>query len=158
VQFGTWRPSFVVLHNTAEPTFADWHSVSGDARMKALQSYYRDDQGWSGGPHLFVADDLIWAFTPLSVAGVHAPSWNQQSWGVEMVGEYSSETMCDGVRENTIRALTTLHSLGGLDPDNLKLHHEDPKTTHKDCPGKSVVKDEIVAAVRERLTQLNSAQ
>jgi hypothetical protein len=25
--FTLWRPSFVVLHNTALPTFAEWHDV-----------------------------------------------------------------------------------------------------------------------------------
>jgi len=64
--FTAWRPSFVVLHNTAVPTFAQWHSVPGTTRMQNLQSYYRDTQKWSGGPHLFVADDLIWVFTPLT--------------------------------------------------------------------------------------------
>ena len=151
VQFGVWRPQFVVLHNTAEPTFAAWHDVSGAERMRALQRYYRDDQQWSGGPHLFVADDLIWAFTPLSVAGVHAPSWNQVSWGVEMVGDYNTEPLGDEVRENTIRALTTLHSIAGFDPETLRLHREDPLTTHKGCPGSRVVKADVIAAVRDRL-------
>jgi hypothetical protein len=27
--FGLWRPSFVVLHNTAVPRFAQWHDVPG---------------------------------------------------------------------------------------------------------------------------------
>src|SRR5436190_1904248 len=27
VTFNAWRPQFVVLHNTAVPTFADWHFV-----------------------------------------------------------------------------------------------------------------------------------
>jgi len=58
LSFTAWRPSFVVLHNTAAPTFAQWHSVSGKQRMQNLQSYYRDTQKWSGGPHLFIADDL----------------------------------------------------------------------------------------------------
>lgn len=85
--FLNWRPSFVVLHNTAEPTFAQRHSVSGDERMQNLQSYYRDTQKWSGGPHLFIADDFIWAFTSLTVPGVHSPSWNNVSWGMELVGD-----------------------------------------------------------------------
>src|SRR5882757_7241114 len=64
--FGLWRPSFVVLHNTAVPTFAQWHDVPGAQRMQNLQSYYRDTQRWSAGPHLFIADDLIWVFNPLT--------------------------------------------------------------------------------------------
>ena len=60
-------------------------------------------------PHLFVADDLIWVFTPLTVAGVHSPSWNDVAWGVEMVGEYDIETFGDAVRDNTVSALAALH-------------------------------------------------
>ena len=56
--FATWRPQFIVLHNTAVPTFAEWHTVPGEQRMKNLERFYRDTQHWSAGPHLFVADDL----------------------------------------------------------------------------------------------------
>src|SRR6266851_1193049 len=89
--FGAWRPQFVVLHNTASPRLSQWHSVPGVQRMRGLETYYRDTQGWSAGPHLFVADDLIWVFTPLTTSGVHAPSWNHVSWGVEMVGDDTVE-------------------------------------------------------------------
>ena len=89
--FGAWRPQFVVLHNTATPRLADWHMVPGPQRMKNLEAYYRDEQHWSAGPHLFVADDLIWVFTPLTTSGTHSPSWNSVAWGIEMVGEYDEE-------------------------------------------------------------------
>lgn len=142
----TWRPSFVVLHNTAAPTFAQWHSVPGETRMQNLQSYYRDTQGWSGGPHLFIADDLIWAFTPLTVPGVHSPSWNNVSWGVELVGDYSTEQIVPALKANAISALATLHGALGLDPSTLKLHREDPLTTHI-CPGSSISKADFITQV-----------
>jgi hypothetical protein len=153
LSFTAWRPSFIVLHNTAAPTFAQWHSVPGAARMQNLASYYRDTQHWSGGPHLFVADDLIWVFTPLTVPGVHSPSWNFVSWGVELVGDYSTEKMPPALLANAISALATLHSALGLDPSSLKLHREDPETTHI-CPGKSVSKADFIAQVTAELTQL----
>src|SRR5678815_2734928 len=81
-----WRPKFIVLHNTAIPTFANWHDVPGEQRMREFTVYFRDQQRWSGGPHLFIADDRIWVFTPLTLPGVHSPSWNDVSWGVEVVG------------------------------------------------------------------------
>src|SRR5450755_2104877 len=71
-----WRPHFVVLHNTASPKLSQWHSVAGLQRMQNLQNYYQNTMHWSAGPHLFVADDLIWVFTPLNVSGIHSPSWN----------------------------------------------------------------------------------
>ena len=150
--FPMWRPRFVVLHNTAIPTFAEWHDVPGLARMAGLERYYRDDQGWSGGPHLFVADDVIWVFTPLTVPGVHAPSWNTISWGVEMVGDYDREPLSPAVFRNTVSALATLHDVLGSDPATLHLHKEDPLTTHRSCPGRAVDKQNLISAVVAELT------
>jgi hypothetical protein len=147
VQLLSWRPQFVVLHNTYIPTLADWHNIPGEQRMLNLQTYYRDTQHWSAGPHLFVADDLIWVFTPLDTPGVHSPSWNAISWGVELVGDYSSEDFDPGVQDNAASALAALHALAGIPPDTLKLHKEDPKTTHKNCPGANVTKDDVIAMV-----------
>jgi N-acetylmuramoyl-L-alanine amidase len=90
LSFGDWRPHFVVLHNTSAPRLSQWHSHPGEERMHNLEAYYRG-KGWSAGPHLFIADDLIWAFTPLTTSGAHSPSWNGVSWGIEMVGEYDAE-------------------------------------------------------------------
>lgn len=148
--FPLWRPSFVVLHNTGSPTFAQWHSVPGATRMENLQTYYRDQQHWSGGPHLFVADDLIWAFTPLTVPGVHSPSWNNVSWGVELVGDYSTEQLPEALRSNAIAALATLHGALGLNPGTLRLHREDPLTTHI-CPGSGISKADVINALTVEL-------
>jgi len=140
VEFSSWRPQFVVVHNTFVPTLADWHSVPGRRRMLGLQSYYRDQMHWSAGPHLFVADDRIWVFTPLNTSGIHSPSWNAISWGVELAGDYSTEPFSAAVRDHAVSALAGLHKLVGLDPHGLRLHREDPETTHKNCPGKNVIK------------------
>jgi hypothetical protein len=150
VPFGAWRPQFVVLHNTATPKLADWHKVSGAKRMANLETYYRDNHHWSAGPHLFVADDLIWVFTPLNTPGVHSPSWNAIAWGVETVGDYSVEPLGSGVKSNVVNALATLHLLAGLDPQSLRLHKEDPKTTHN-CPGKNIVKADVIHWVTDEI-------
>jgi hypothetical protein len=151
VHLKAWRPQFVVLHNTYIPNLADWHNVPGEQRMLNLQTYYRDSQHWSAGPHLFVADDLIWVFTPLDTPGVHSPSWNAVSWGVEMVGDYSTEDFSPAVQANAASALAALHAMGGIDPTTLRLHREDPKTTHKNCPGLNIVKSDVVTFVSAAL-------
>ncbi|HSS96645.1 MAG TPA: peptidoglycan recognition family protein [Terriglobales bacterium] len=151
ISFPAWRPQFVVLHNTAMPKLADWHSLPGEVRMKNLENYYKNDQQWSAGPHLFVADDLIWVFTPLNVSGVHSPSWNAVAWGVEMVGDYSVETFESAIRENVLSALATLHGSLGLNPDTLRLHKEDPRTTHI-CPGQNILKADIIQGVHAKLS------
>jgi hypothetical protein len=145
-----FRPSFVVLHNTQVPSLADWHDYPGERRMAGLANYYRTEMQWSAGPHLFVADDLIWAFTPLNTPGVHSPSWNHISWGVEMVGDYDSEPLGDDVKRNTLEALAALHRLAGWREPRIKLHREDPRTTHV-CPGINVDKAEMEQGVQTLL-------
>ncbi len=143
--------SFIVVHNTSEPRLSEWHSHPGDERMRNLESYYRDDQHWHAGPHLFIADDLIWVFTPLTVPGVHSPSWNNEALGIEMVGEYEEEPFSPAVRDNTVAALAVLTRWLGVAPDSLRFHKENPKTTHKECPGKNVDKSDLIQRVRDHL-------
>lgn len=147
LKLSAWRPSFVVLHNTGVPHLYDWYNYSGKQRMNGLEHYYRDVMNWHAGPHLFVADDLIWVFTPLTVCGVHSPSWNAVSWGVEMVGDYNTEAFDPRVKSNTVAALASLHVKAGLFSSSLRLHKEDPATTHKSCPGVHVDKAEIMREV-----------
>jgi hypothetical protein len=158
VSFAAWRPQFVVLHNTAVPKLSDWHSVSGLDRMRNLANFYQNVQQWSAGPHLFVADDLIWVFTPLDVSGVHSPSWNSISWGVEIVGDFEVESFDAAVQANTVRALASLHATLGLDPHTLHFHKEDPMTNHKTCPGRNVIKTDIVRLVSEQLASRSSGE
>jgi hypothetical protein len=158
VELISWRPQFIVLHNTYIPKLADWHKVPGERRMQNLQAYYRDTQKWSAGPHLFVADDLIWVFTPLDTPGVHSPSWNAISWGVELVGDYSTEDFSPAVQANAASALASLYSLAGLSPDNLRLHKEDPHTTHKNCPGLKIVKNDVITFVSAALSEMHPGE
>jgi hypothetical protein len=170
--FNAWHPSFVVVHNTSEPDaslYRQWQQrtppVTMERWMQNLVGYYRDQQGWSAGPHLFVAEDGIGVFTPLTGPGVHTPSWNHISWGVETVGEFETEPFDGPVRDNLISALATLHSVAGLDPTNYRLgvrglhfHKEDAATTHKECPGRNMVKADLVAAVAAKLAEMHAGE
>ena len=150
LDFSAWRPEFVVLHNTGAPRLADWHRAPGEQRLRNLETFYRDQRHWSAGPHLFIADDLIWVFTPLTAPGVHSPSWNHVSWGVEMVGDYATEPLNSGVMANTAAALAVLYRAINRPPASLRLHREDPLTTHA-CPGTNVDKQTMIALVESRL-------
>jgi hypothetical protein len=170
--FAAWRPKFVVVHNTSAPTLAQYRAwkqrhppITGERWMSNLVAYYRDQQHWSAGPHLFVADDKIWAFTPLTAQGTHTPSWNAVSWGVETVGEFDNEPFEGSVRDNLESALASLHSLMGWDPSDYRLgvrglhfHREDPGTTHRHCPGANMVKDALVSAVADRMRNMHPGE
>lgn len=155
--FVAWRPSGLVLHNTALPTLAQWHGdTPAEQRITNLVSYFRDDRGWSAGPHAFVADDLIWPFTPFNTPGVHSPSWNGTKIGIEMVGDFATESADTGaglkVMQNTVALFGILSARLGLDPDTIKFHKEDPLTTH-DCPGGHVLKPRFIELVKEYMGQ-----
>src|SRR5271156_2922591 len=81
--FTAWRPQFVVVHNTGVPNIKQRPTGFTAAQMQNLVTYYRDQMGWSAGPHCFIDQNGIWVFTPLTTSGVHSPSWNSISWGVE---------------------------------------------------------------------------
>ena len=151
-----WRPSFIVLHNTATPSLAQRPNGLTEQHIRDLEAFYRDEQKWSAGPHLFVDDKQIWVFTPLTVSGVHSPSWNKIALGVEMLGDYETEEFNGGrglqVRNNAVAALATLTAVLGLDPETMRIHREDPATTHA-CPGKNVRKLEIIQQVKDLLVQ-----
>lgn len=165
-QFHSWRPRFVVLHNTASPTLEQYrgfatrvHPVSDEQWLLNLQGYYRDKLKWSAGPHLFITPERVLAFTPLNVPGVHSPSWNGVSWGVEMVGDYEKEEFTGEMREHVVNTLAVLHAKLGLDPNLLKFHKEDHATTHDTCPGHNVgSKHDIIVGIEASLAKLGEGE
>ncbi len=151
-----WRPSFVVLHNTAEPNVAQWThfglgKTAGARRVQNLNHYYQSDEGWHSGPHIFVAPDLIWIACDLAADGVHASCYNSLSIGVEMVGDYSIESFNEGegaqVRDNAVACLAALHKALKIDPETLHFHKECLRD-HHECPGKNVDKADMIARVK----------
>jgi hypothetical protein len=154
LRWDAWRPSFIVLHNTAIPSLAERPQGLNEEHIKNLEAFYRDTQGWKAGPHLFIDDRQIWVFTPLTVSGTHSPSWNKTALGIEMLGNFETEDFASGrglqVRNNTVAAIATLSAILGLNPQTMKIHREDPLTTHQ-CPGKNVKKLEVIQQVEEMI-------
>jgi hypothetical protein len=154
------KPKGIVLHNTAAPTLAQWAETGPkhEARIRNLRTFYEMTQKWHGGPHLFVSRDWINIFDGLLERGTHSPSFNASHFGIEMVGDYDSEAFDSGdgakVRDNAVFATAVLCLKFGWDPEKvIKFHKEDKKTTH-DCPGKNVVKADVVKRVKEQLAAL----
>jgi N-acetylmuramoyl-L-alanine amidase CwlA len=156
-----WRPQFVTLHNTAEPNLAQWtHSglgkTAGAQRVRNLNHYYRTEEGWHSGPHIFVAPDLIWVACDLEADGVHASCYNRVSIGVEMVGDYSTEAFDSGdgakVRDNATACLAALHKTLHIDPATLRFHKQCVRD-HHDCPGKNVEQSDLIARVKMEMAK-----
>lgn len=73
-----------------------------------------------------------------------------------MLGDYSKEKFNSGrglkVQQNAVAAVATLSAVLGLDPETMKLHKEDPATSH-DCPGKNVYKTAFIQAVKKLMAK-----
>lgn len=137
-----WTPKFCVRHNTGAPSLAQRPNGLTHQHMLNLASYYSSPPlSWHAGPHLFVDDKQIWVFSSLLHPGVHSPSWNDVSLGIEQLGDFDSEDYSHGrglaVQQNAIAAFAVLSHFAGIDSHTMRDHREDVRTTHADCPGKS---------------------
>ena len=160
LQWTDWRPQGITLHNTALPTLAQWAETGAahDARIRNLQEFY-EDKGWHAGPHWFVSRNWInWFSNPL-LPGVHSRCFNTTRFGIEMVGDYAKEEFNSGdgamVRDNAVFLIAALNLKFNFDPEDLKFHVECKQDNH-DCPGKKVVKADVISRVREMMAALRS--
>lgn len=171
LKFGLWRPKFVVVHNTGSPdrkTWDGWQTrkppITDETWAKNLEGYYHG-LGWSGCPHLFVTPAGILTMNPLTMPGTHSPAWNSITWGVETIGDFNSDPFTGSVRENLIYALAILHAAAGLQllpyergVRGLHFHKEDPLTSHRDCPGRNMVKADLIKAVQVEIQRRHGGE
>ena len=143
--FGSIPPTKLVIHHTWKPTKDAW---GGKRTLEGIKRYY-EGKGWYAGPHIFVAEDGIWLFTPMNEVGIHAgkgngswkwsrktPTW--YSLGIEVVGDYDTRRWEGKTKENALHVIKTLR-------DTLEINNEDT-TFHRDysnktCPGEAITKD-----------------
>lgn len=146
-------PTRVFLHHTWKPTRESWNGASTIYAMKRYyeQQRWRDlggklREGWTAGPHLFVADDGIWLFSDIRYDGVGVLGHNTGTRHLEMVGNYDDELPSGATLRNTIAALGILHVKLGLDIANLNFHRD---FSSKTCPGRAVTKAWIIPQVAQ---------
>ena len=120
-------------------------------------------EGWTAGPHLFIADDGIWLFSDLRYDGVGVYGHNYRSRHIEVVGNYDQQAPSGATLQNTIVALGILHERLGLDIRKLNFHRD---FSTKSCPGWAVSKAWIIPQVeawiegyrRSRSSKLSAAR
>lgn len=153
-----FQPKFVTLHHMAIPSLADRPTGLSPQHLRNLLSYYQDQLGWSGAPHLFIDDrpDGIIVFQRLDARGVHAESFNSKAWGIEMLGHFDHESISDGrgaiVRDHAVAAMGMMCDYLKVSAETITFHRDDPKTK-KTCPGLKVSKADIVARVKAYQTK-----
>lgn len=156
----TWAPEFTVLHHTSSPNLAQRPNGFEKQHMTNLRGYYRNTNGWSSGPSLFTDDKGIWVFSPLTRKPTHTPSWNSIAFAIETLGNYSGVDDPESGRgakcwDNTCWAAAVLRHVFKLKTAE-KFHGEDPRTTHRECPGTKTNKAKTLAKIEAYLKQLKA--
>ncbi len=132
-----WRPSLIVIHHTAAPSLAQRPNGFIHQHMINIKDFYKS-KGWSAGPHLFVDENKIWTFSPLTERGIHAVSFNKTGIGLELLGDFDTEDPWSGrglkVVQTTVEAVKALMAALNLNKECIRFHRDDPKT-NKTCPG-----------------------
>lgn len=144
-------PNRIFLHHTWKPTVESWR---GRSTILAMKAYYekqlwwdtqgRLHEGWTAGPHLFVAPDGIWLFSDLRFDGVGVYGNNYRTRHLEMVGDYDQIAPSGAVLDYTVAALGILNHRLGLDPRKLAFHRD---FSTKSCPGWAVRKEWIIPQI-----------
>jgi hypothetical protein len=162
--FGSIPPNRLCLHHTWRPTVKQWN---GQQSILGLKEYY-ESKGWSAAPHIFIAPDGIWLFTPLYDVGIHAGRGNatyqhkitkkkihgyiEHAWyrkfynlldysiGIEMVGDYDHKKPKGKILDQTLFVLKTLKERLNLNHDAIHFHRD---YSTKSCPGHAVTKEWI---------------
>lgn len=155
--FGSIKPWSLVIHHTWSPTKAQWQ---GAKSIQGLKTYY-ESQGWSAGPHLFIAEDGLWLFTPMKDVGIHSGEGNAtwlssigrktlgfaKPWGgrllgysigIEVVGDYDAEKWSGETYKNAIGAIKCLKESLGITNEGVYFHRDFSK---KSCPGWAITKE-----------------
>jgi len=167
IKFGAWRPRYVTMHHTGAPSLKTWRGygnrpvpITDEKWMRNLAGYYGNELGWSAGPHFFFTPDNFCVLSLPDRRGVHAVSFNANSWGLECVGDFDTEPFDGAVKAKYIEGLACLHLATGLSLDpyvfktsGLHFHRDDPKTS-KTCPGKKVDKADVIRLVKAKMAEM----
>lgn len=153
--FGSIKPDSLVIHHTWSPKKSDW---KGEKSIMGLKNYY-EGKKWSAGPHLFIAEDGIWLFTPMKDVGIHASSLN--SWrtklgrlggysiGIEVVGDYDIERWTGETLKNALGVMQILTASLNITTEKVYFHRDAPEAK-KSCPGHAITKDWLFAELAKR--------
>jgi len=156
----SWATS-VTIHHTYFPNLEMRRNGWNQTHLENLHHYYKNVLGWSAGPHLFTDDKKTHGLSSLQSRGVHAVSFNKNSIGIEMLGNYDEEDPKSGrgLEVVTLTSKTVAILLEKMDTmateETVKFHRDDPKT-FKSCPGNLLEKKWFVSLVKKQMGNNNS--
>ena len=132
--FGSEPANKLVIHHTWKPTQATW---GGQKSIDGMKRYY-EGKGWNAGPHLFIAEEGIWLFSPMRKDGIHTAGLNHRSIGIEVVGDYDNELWSGSIKTNALNAIDILMKALNLTTKDIYFHRD---VSSKTCPGLAITKE-----------------
>ena len=81
----------ITLHQTSSPSLAQRPQGLSVGLIDKFRDFYKNDMGWSAGPHLYIDENEIYGMCDLRKKGVHAVSFNKIAIGIEVLGDYDRE-------------------------------------------------------------------
>ena len=150
------RPSWakaVCVHHCAEPSLNQRPQGFSIQHIVNIQSFYQTKKKWRSGPHFFLDEDQIFGMTPPNEKGIHAVSFNSNAIGIEVLGDYDTESPFNGrgaeCWDNTAATVKVLLEWLKLPiNDQTVLFHRDDRKTKKSCPGTLIKKDWFISKLR----------
>ena len=145
----------VTMHHTAAPSLATRPRGLTIQHIENIAAYYQRELGWSRGPHLFIDEDQIFGMSPMGERGIHAVSFNRTHIGIEVLGNYDSETPDSGrgqaCWDTAAEAAAAILLRAGWTTSAINGHRDDPRTG-KSCPGRLVDLDKFRQVVSARMS------
>lgn len=156
--FAWARPVFRVdMHHTFHPAHADWRGI---ASIEGMHVFHTRDRGFEDiAQHVSVAPDgMIWTGrdwnkTPASIGC----NMNAGVFMLEVIGNFDKgfDRLEGAQRDAAVGVIDIVQRHFKLPVQALLFHREVPQTT-KTCPGTSIEKFDIMAAVARRRTTVST--
>ena len=156
----TRRVREVHLHHTWRPNHAQ---DRGLASVEAMARYHTGTLGWSDiAQHLTVdSEGRLWTGRDWNRAPASAAGYNGSAadgpFMIEVVGDFDlgRDPFEGAQREATVAAVAHVQRRFGLPPEALRFHNE---MSSKSCPGTSLDRAEVVAAVRAAHAEIEGGE
>jgi hypothetical protein len=155
IQAPEWAKK-ICIHHTASPSLSQRPNGFTMQHIENIKDFYEKDLKWNRGPHLFVDEDQLFGMTPFTEKGIHAPSFNSNALGIEVLGNYDSEDPKSGrglqCWQNAAKSIEVLAKWLkiSINSDTIVFHREcavTQRTTKKSCPGTKITKDWLLSLI-----------
>lgn len=134
--YSSHTPQKITVHHTWRPTAAQYNGAS---TIRSIQDYHMDTNGWSDiGYHFLIGtypssgETAIYQGRPETVIGAHTGGANTNNVGVNVVGDYTTESVHKNSYQALVKLLGWLCSQYKISPNNIYGHRDLGSSA---CPG-----------------------